>query len=63
MLAYTYLGHTSRYLSHSSYLYDIFGPDTRLSGSELQVIISLENDFCEMRTIVQQFRKTLQAEN
>jgi hypothetical protein len=44
-------------------LYDIFGPDTRLSGSEMQVIISLENDFCEVGTIVQQFRKTLQAEN
>jgi hypothetical protein len=44
-------------------LYDIFELDTRLRGSEMQVIISLENDFCEVRTIVQQFRETPQAEN
>jgi hypothetical protein len=28
-------------------LYGIFGLDTRLSGSEMEVIISLENDSCE----------------
>jgi hypothetical protein len=44
-------------------LYYIFGPDTRLSGSAMEVIIPLENHFCEVRTILQQSRKTLQGEN